>query len=146
MTTVAEVMTRDVRTMTPSDTVLLAAQAMEELNVGVIPVCDGQKLVGMVTDRDIVVRGVAQASGTKDLKLSDVMSGNVRCVREFQDVEDVLEEMARAQVRRMPVVDDRDHLVGIITIGDIAAKTHDEETDVGQSLAEISEPAAPDRS
>ena len=146
MTRVADVMTRGVRSMSPTDTVLLAAQAMDELNVGVIPVCEGDKLVGMVTDRDIVVRGVAQATDTKAMKLADVMSTNVRCAKEDEDVDEVLNEMAQAQIRRMPVVDGDEHLVGMITIGDIAAKAKNEDRDVGQSLSEISEPAEPDRS
>jgi CBS domain-containing protein len=146
MTTVAEVMTRGVRTMRPDDTVVLAAQAMDELNVGVIPVCDGEKLVGMVTDRDIVVRGLAQDCDMRTTKLADVMSTHVRCVRENDDVDRVLSEMAEAQIRRMPVVDDRQRLVGIVTIGDIAAKDPDEDADVATSLGDISSPAEPDRS
>jgi CBS domain-containing protein len=146
MTTVADVMTRGVRTMAPSDTVVQAAQAMDELNVGVIPVCEGQKLVGMVTDRDIVVRGVAQEVDPKTLKLADVMSTNVRCAKEGDDVDDVLSEMATTQIRRMPVVDGRQHLVGIVTLGDIAAKDLGDEEDLAASLSDISSPAAPDRS
>jgi CBS domain-containing protein len=146
MATVADVMTRGVRTMSPSDTVVRAAQAMDELNVGVIPVCDGQKLVGMVTDRDIVVRGVAQAADPKTMKLADVMSTNVRCAKEDDDVDEVLSEMADTQIRRMPVVDGQQQLVGIITLGDIAAKGADEEGDAGMALGDISTPAEPDRS
>ena len=146
MTTVADVMTRGVRTMSPSDTVVRAAQAMDELNVGVIPVCDGEKLVGMVTDRDIVVRGVAQEADTKSLKLADVMSTNVRCATEDEDVDEVLSEMADAQIRRLPVVDAQKRLVGIISLGDIAAKDTENEDDVGSSLGDISSPAEPDRS
>jgi predicted transcriptional regulator len=139
-------MTRGVRSMTPQDTVVLAAQAMDELNVGVIPVCDGEKLVGMVTDRDIVVRGVAQQADTKTMKLADVMSTNVRCAKEDEDVDDVLSEMAETQIRRMPVIDRQERLVGMITIGDIASKDPGDEFDVGMSLGDISEPAQPDRS
>jgi CBS domain-containing protein len=146
MTTVAEVMTRGVRSMSPQDPVVLAAQAMDELNVGVIPVCEGDKLVGMVTDRDIVVRGVAQERDPKSMKLADVMSTNVRSAREDEDVDQVLDEMARAQIRRMPVVDQEEHLVGIISLGDIAAKDPDDEVDVAMSLGDISSPAEPDRS
>src|SRR5437868_12688379 len=112
MTTVAEVMTRGVRSMSPQDPVTLAAQAMDELNVGVIPVCEGDKLVGMVTDRDIVVRGVAQQVDPKTMKLADVMSTHVRCAHEDDDVDDVLGQMARTQVRRMPVLDANEKLVG----------------------------------
>jgi CBS domain-containing protein len=146
MTTVADVMTRGVRTMAPSDTVVEAAQAMDELNVGVIPVCEGSKLVGMVTDRDIVVRGVAQESDTRTLKLADVMSTNVRCAKEDDDIDDVLTEMANTQIRRMPVVDGRQRLVGIVTLGDIAAKDLGDEDEVAVSLGDISSPAQPDRS
>jgi len=146
MTIVADVMTRGVRSMSPQDTVVLAAQAMDELNIGVIPVCEGGKLVGMVTDRDIVVRGVAQQADTQTMKLADVMSTNVRCATEDEDVDEVLDEMAQAQIRRMPVVDEDERLVGMVTLGDIAAKTDDEGMDVAQSLGDISEPAEPDRS
>jgi CBS domain-containing protein len=139
------VMTRGVRTMAPSDTVVRAAQTMDELNVGVIPVCEGPKLVGMVTDRDIVVRGVAQDGDPRSLKLADVMSTNVRCAKEDDDVEEVLSQMADAQIRRMPVVDDRQQLVGIISLGDIAAKDDEDELEVANSLSDISSPAQPDR-
>ena len=133
MTTVADVMTRGVRTMTPSDTVVRAAQAMDELNVGVIPVCDGPKLVGMVTDRDIVVRGVAQEADPKTLKLADVMSTNVRCAKEDDDIDQVLSEMADTQIRRMPVVDAKQQLVGIVTLGDISTPAEPDRS--GQSQA-----------
>ena len=146
MTTVADVMTRGVRTMTPNDTIVQAAQAMDELNVGVIPVCDGEKLVGMVTDRDIVVRGVAQQGELGSMKLTDVMSSHVRCAKEEDDVDRVLSEMAEAQIRRMPVVDGNQRLVGIVTLGDIAAKHADDDGDVAMSLGDISTPAEPDRS
>lgn len=145
MTTVADVMTRDVRTMTPDDSVVEAAKCMDELNVGVIPVCDGDRLVGMVTDRDIVVRGVAQQGELRSMKLADVMSSHVRCARQDDDVDRVLGEMAEAQIRRMPVVDGEQRLVGIVSLGDIAAKNPEDEADVGMSLGDISTPAEPDR-
>jgi CBS domain-containing protein len=146
MTTVADVMTRGVRSMSPSDTVARAAQAMDELNVGVIPVCEGDKLVGMVTDRDIIVRGVAQERDIRSTKLADVMSTNVRCAKEDQDVEEVLSQMAETQIRRMPVVDRQDKLVGIVSIGDIADKDPEDEESLAASLGDISSPAQPDRS
>ncbi|MBL0423242.1 CBS domain-containing protein [Ramlibacter sp. AW1] len=145
MSRVSDVMTRGVRTLAPTDSVVQAAQAMDELNVGVIPVCDGDRLLGMVTDRDIVVRGVAQGGDLNNCKLSDVMSGHVRTVREGDDVDDVLAEMASSQIRRMPVVDAKDRLVGIVSLGDIAAKGGDDESEIGMSLGDISEPARPDR-
>ena len=146
MTPVSDLMTRGVRTVTPAETLASAARAMDELNVGVIPVCDGDKLVGMVTDRDIVVRGVAQELDAKTTDLADVMSTNVRTAREDEDVDEVLSKMAESQIRRLPVVDDQDRLVGISSLGDIAAKTSDEDADVAASLGNISRPAEPDRS
>lgn len=138
MTTVTDVMTRKVRTMTPSDTVASAAQAMDELNVGVIPVCEGDKLLGMVTDRDIVVRAVAQDLDG-NTPLAKVMSANVHTTRETADLDKVLADMAANQIRRLPVVDGSAHLIGIISIGDIAVEGQNEK-DVGQSLGEISSP------
>lgn len=145
MTRVADVMTRGVRTLSPSDPVLAAAQAMDELNVGVIPICEGDKLVGMVTDRDIVVRGVAQNCNAETTQLSDVMSTHVRCAREDENVEEVLSQMAEAQIRRMPVVDANERIVGMITLGDIAAKNGEDDSELAASLSDISTPAEPDR-
>jgi CBS domain-containing protein len=146
MATVADVMTRDVRSMTPQQTLADAAKLMDELNVGVVPVCEGDRLVGVVTDRDIVVRGLARDLDPRQCKLTDVMSGHVRTARVDDDVDEVLSEMANAQIRRMPVVDAGDKLVGILSIGDIAAKSPEDEEDVAMSLGDISSPAEPDRS
>lgn len=139
MTTVTDVMTRNVRTMAPGNTVADAAKAMRELDVGVIPVCEGDKLLGMVTDRDIVLRAVAEGlnGGTP---LSAVMSTDIHTARETDDLDTVLADMASRQIRRLPVLDGSKRLAGIISIGDIAVKGQEEE-DVGQSLADISSPA-----
>ena len=139
MTTVSDVMTRNVRTLSPASTVTEAAKAMEELDVGVIPVCEGDTLVGMVTDRDIVVRAVAHGLDGSTA-LSKVMSTDIRTARESDDLDTVLADMASSQIRRLPVLDNEECLIGIISIGDIAVKGQDEE-DVGQSLGEISSPA-----
>ncbi len=139
MTTVTDVMTRNVRTLAPTSTIAEAAKAMDELNVGVIPVCEGDKLLGMVTDRDIVVRAVAQGLGG-DTPLAKVMSTDLRSARESDDLDTVLANMASSQIRRLPVLDRAERLIGIVSIGDIAVKGQDEK-DVGQSLGEISAPA-----
>lgn len=139
MTTVSDVMTRNVRSLSPTDTVASAAQAMDELDVGVIPVCEGDKLLGVVTDRDIVLRAVAKGlDGNTPLR--KVMSDDIRTARESDDLDTVLADMAASQIRRLPVLDSEERLIGIISIGDIALKGQDEE-DVGQSLGEISAPA-----
>lgn len=143
MTRIAEVMTRGVRTMTPNESVIQAAQAMEELDVGAIPVCDGTRLVGMVTDRDLVVRGIAQARVPQATPLHEVMSHDVCSCYEDEPVEAVVERMREEQIRRVPVLDRDERVVGIVSLGDIAVK----ESDVvaGRALEEISEPARPDR-
>jgi CBS domain-containing protein len=144
MTQVSEVMTRGVRTMAPGETVMKAAQAMQELDVGAIPVCDGQTLVGMVTDRDIVLRGVAQGCAADRTPLSDVMSRDTRWCFEDQPVDEVMQQMRDAQIRRVPVVDREKHLVGMLSLGDVATQADSREA--GEALGGISEPSRPDRS
>ena len=143
MSTVADVMTRGVKTLSPLDTVAQAAQAMAELNVGSIPVCDGRKLQGIVTDRDITVRLVAKGLDAQATKLAQIMSTDIQWTEESRDLDEALREMASRQIRRLPVVDAEKHLVGIVSLGDIATKGSDDEAAVGESLSEISEPAKP---
>lgn len=140
MTTVADIMTRNVRTLAPTDTVRRAAQSMGEINVGSIPVCNGKKLVGMVTDRDITLRGVAQGLDSEKTLLSDIMSKDVKWCFEDQPLDEVMETMAASQIRRLPVVSRDKDLVGIFSLGDLATKTDNEE--VGSVLEDISEPAS----
>lgn len=144
MTRVADVMTRGVRTLALHDSVVKAAQAMEELDVGVIPVCDAQRLVGVVTDRDIVLRGVAHGRSIENTQLKDVMSSQPCCCDEDDSIETVAEQMREAQVRRIPVVNHDQQLVGIVTLGDLAVKA--DMGRAGETLESISEPAEPERS
>jgi CBS domain-containing protein len=143
MTQVAEVMTRGVRTLAPTDSMLRAAQAMEELDVGSVPVCDGEQLLGMVTDRDITIRGVAHGKQADSTPLSEVMSEGVRWCFEDDSVDKVVDEMRDAKIRRVPVVDRDKHLVGILSLGDVAAKA--DSLEAGEALTDISHPAEPDR-
>lgn len=143
MSQISDVMTRGVRTMSPSDTLQFAAQAMDELNVGALPVCDEEKLIGIVTDRDITVRGVAQ--GMPDsTPVSEVMSEGVRTCFEDQTLDDVTEQMRGAQIRRMLVLSRDRKIVGIVSLGDVAVKGP--RAHAADVLANISEPAEPDRS
>jgi CBS domain-containing protein len=144
MTQVADVMTRSVRTMSPNDTMQLAAQCMDELNVGVVPVCDGDRLVGMVTDRDIAIRGVAQGRPPESTPLRDVMSTDPLYCYDDAPLEQAVAKMRDQQVRRIPVVDHERHLVGIVSLGDVA--TTGDVPEAGDALAGISEPSEPDRS
>jgi CBS domain-containing protein len=144
MQTVSEVMTRDVKSISPTDTVRRAAQMMDELNVGSIPVCDGAKLVGMITDRDITVRSTAAGQAPETTRVGDVMSTDVRTCYATQSVDDVLSQMGNIQIRRVPVVDQGSHsLVGIVSLGDMATK---HSAGIEAALEEISSPSEPDRS
>ena len=143
MKQVKDVMTSGVRTLGPQDSVVLAAQAMEELDIGALPVCDGQRILGMVTDRDIVVRGVAQDLAPGKTKLEDVMSADVEWVFEDEGLAEVAAKMQQLQIRRLPVLDRDKRLVGILSLGDLAAKGDVQQA--GAALADISEPARPTR-
>jgi CBS domain-containing protein len=144
MTQVSDVMTRGVRSLSPQDTVVKAAQAMQELDVGAIPVCNQDRLVGIVTDRDLVVRGLAQSRLDGNTKIDDVMSRQPLWCFEDQPVEDVIAYMNKAHVRRVPVIDRDNHLVGMVSLGDLAVKA--DEQQAARALRAVSEPAQPDRS
>jgi len=144
MQTIQDVMTRDVETISPQETVQRAAQMMDELNVGAIPVLDGGKLVGMITDRDITVRSVAAGQAPGSTRVGDVMSTDVRPCTTRQTVDEVLGQMGDVQIRRVPVIDeDSQEVVGIVSLGDMATK-HSAQID--RTLDEISTPSEPDRS
>lgn len=141
MTTVAEVMTRDVATLAPDDTIRAAAQKMDELNVGALPVCDGTKLVGIVTDRDIVVRAVSAGVGSAS-PVGGIVSGPVDWCYESEDVSVAQKKMADRQIRRLPVVDAEKRLVGIVALGDVATNADGE---ISSTLGAVSSPSRPDR-
>ncbi len=132
-----ECMTRDVRVISPDDTIERAAQIMGQIDAGVLPVGEGDRLVGMITDRDIAIRGVAEGC-TPDAKVRDVMSQEVLYCFDDEDTDEVLDNMGEIQVRRMPVVDHDKRLVGIVSIGDLAKLERGES---GEALGEITRPS-----
>lgn len=150
MQKVSEIMTRDVQSVSAQDSIQRAAQLMDDLNVGALPVCEGERLVGMVTDRDITVRATSAGIAPDDAIVDEVMSTDVRTCFEDQSLVEVMQQMSDTQIRRMPVVsrDAPDKLVGILSVGDIATKSAD--TAHKQSVAEVMEkvsfPSEPDRS
>jgi CBS domain-containing protein len=140
-----EIMTSNPECLTTSDTVEAAARLMRDRDIGLIPVVDDRTsmtLRGVITDRDITVRHVA--SGDRDdCRVADHMSeGQVHSVRPDDDVKQVMEVMRRQQVRRVPVCEDGDRLVGIIAQADVATEGHDDKA-TGRVVAEISEPGRP---
>jgi CBS domain-containing protein len=144
MQTIQDVMTRDVQSIAPQETVQRAAQMMDELNVGAIPVLDGRKLVGMITDRDITVRSTAAGQAPDQARVGDVMSIDVRTCAPNQTVDEVLGQMGDVQIRRLPVIEAQSgEVIGIVSLGDMAAK---HSAGIDHTLEEISTPAEPDRS
>ena len=134
---VAEVMTRDVRLIEPTQTIRDAAQLMAELDAGIMPVREGDRLVGMITDRDIAVRAVAQGRGP-DTPVREVMTDEVKYCFEDDDTAAVERNMADIQVRRLPVLNRDKRLVGILSLGDLAMS--DKASKVGAAVAGISQP------
>lgn len=119
---ISQVMTRHVKTVRPNATAREAASFMLSEDAGSMPVSDGDRLVGMITDRDIAVRGVARGHGP-DTPVSELMTGDIICVRETDDVEEVAGKMSSAQVRRLPVIDANEKLCGIVSLGDLSRES-----------------------
>jgi len=134
---VCDAMTPDVQLCTPDDTLKDAAEAMAALGVGLLPVTDTDRLVGMISDRDIAIRGVAMGRGP-DSRVGDVMTTDVKYCFEDQDLEEVTANMGDIQVRRLPVLNRQKRLVGIIALGDIARVQASDGT--GEALGAISRP------
>jgi CBS domain-containing protein len=134
-----EIMTHNVEVIDPGDTLEHAARKMEELNVGPLPVCEGNRVVGMLTDRDITVRATAAGCDPKTTLVSDVMSQDVITCFEDQDVREAARVMKKEQVRRLLVLSRANALVGIVSLGDLATEAGDE-GQPGEVLRKVSEP------
>jgi CBS domain-containing protein len=136
---VVDAMTRDVRVANPDQNLIDAAKMMAECDAGVLPVGENDRLVGMITDRDIVIRALAQGK-TVDTKVREVMSGEVKYCFEEDDVDEVARNMGDLQVRRLPVLNKDKRLTGILSLGDIA--NTDETQSAADALSSISEPTS----
>ncbi len=135
---IAEAMTRDVQMVNPDQSIIDAARLMADCDCGSLPVAENDRLVGMVTDRDIVIRAVAEGKSS-DTRIKDVMSQEVKYCFEEDDMDEVARNMGDLQIRRLPVVSKDKRLVGIVSLGDIATTN---EWPAGQALSEISEPSS----
>ena len=122
---ISDVMTREVATVRADQTAQEAANFMLQGDAGSIPVIDGDRLIGMITDRDIAVRGVAKGHGP-ETAVRDLMTSGLICAREDDDIDEVAAKMSEAQVRRLPVIDSSENLVGIVSLGDLARETDGE--------------------
>jgi CBS domain-containing protein len=137
---VQDVMTPSPATAIPSQSLADAAKMMKEEDVGSVPVVDGSRLVGVLTDRDIVVRAVAEGKNPQTIQVGDIASPDVVTVRPDDDLDDALRLMAQYQVRRLPVVE-HGELVGVLAQADVAHEAKDKQ--VGELVEEISKAAAP---
>jgi CBS domain-containing protein len=138
---IREMMTKGIHTVEPSTPVIEAAGLMRLHDIGVVPVAEGGRVVGMLTDRDIVVQVVADGDDPRTTPVEEVMSQGSITVQEDQEVEDGVHLMEKYQVRRLPVLDRAGKIVGIISLGDIAVDVHAGLG--GKALKEVSEPAMP---
>lgn len=136
-----QLMTSEVRSCSPEDNLSEAARIMSEVNCGAVPVVEGQKVVGIITDRDIVLRAVAQGKDGQKTKIRECMTSSVIHCPPDTDAHRAASLMAERQIRRLPVVEN-DRLVGIVALGDLATQQiHVNEA--GDALSSISEPAEP---
>jgi CBS domain-containing protein len=135
---VREAMTRDVRLVKPEQTIRDAAKLMAEIDVGALPVEENDRLVGMITDRDIAVRAVADGKGP-DTPVRDVMSKDIKYAYEDQSIEEVTQNMGDLRVRRLPVLNRDKRLVGILSLGDLAVDESAQD-EAGEALGRISRP------
>ena len=133
---ISEVMTPNPKTVKPTDDIQVAARIMRDEDAGSVPVVEGGRVVGMVTDRDIVIRAVAD--GDFDCTVDDVATDDVVATNPDMSTADAAELMSEHQIRRLPVVDGDDRLVGIVSLGDLAVKEH-RDARTGETLENISE-------
>jgi CBS domain-containing protein len=141
---VKHIMTPHVKCASPNDTLQAAARMMRDLDVGGLPVCNNDRLVGMVTDRDITIRGIAEGKDPNETKVEEVMTTEVIYCYDDQDVRDAALIMQENQVRRVLVLNRDKRLVGIVSLGDIATEGRDPQN-TSQVLEDVSLPAAPQR-
>ena len=138
---IGQCMSRDVKVCAPSDTLRAAANAMGKIDAGFLPVGENDRLVGMITDRDIAVRAVGEGKGV-ETPVGDVMTRDVQYCFEDEDIDAVARKMSDLQVRRLPVLSRDKRLVGIVSLGDIS-KTSD--GDAGTALSRIARPGGQHR-
>jgi CBS domain-containing protein len=139
---IKDIMSRDVTHTHPGATLQEAAAKMKAIDVGLLPVCDHQRLIGMITDRDITLRATAEGESPVQIRVGDIMTEEVISCFEDQDVAEAARLMEDKQIRRLPVLNRNRRLVGIVSLGDLAVEGGDERL-AGKALEEVSKPARP---
>lgn len=135
---IRDVMTASPECVSDGDSIRDVARIMKDRDTGVVPVVNGKKVIGLITDRDIVIRGIAEGKNLDGVRVSELMTKSVRSVRDDANVDEVLNLMSSAEIRRVPVVNASDELVGIVSIGDIASNSP-QDAKVGKAIEDISE-------
>jgi CBS domain-containing protein len=137
---VRDILTRDAEVIHPKASVCEAAKKMRDMDIGMLPVCDGDKLIGALTDRDIVIRAVARGYDPVRTPVKEVMTASIHCCYEDDEVESAAAIMEQKQIRRLPVLDSNKRLCGMISLGDLAVRTHDEQL-VEEVMEQVCVPA-----
>jgi CBS domain-containing protein len=137
---VKEIITPNPQCITPEGSLRDAARKMKAMDVGILPVCENDRLVGTITDRDIAVRAVADGRDPNTTKVREVMTQGVVYCFEDQSIEGVAQLMEEKQIRRLPVLNEQKRMVGIVSLGDLAVRTHKEKL-AGEVLERVSERA-----
>jgi CBS domain-containing protein len=135
---IRDVMTPNPACVSAKDSIRDVARIMAREDTGVVPVVDGKKVIGMITDRDIVVRLVAEGKDLSNTKVNDAMTKNVRSIKEDSTINDALQVMSNSQIRRVPVVNNNNEIIGIVSMKDIATDSR-ETGKLGKAVEEISE-------
>jgi len=141
---VQEIMSRGVEVIAPTTSLEKAAEKMRSLDIGPLPVCDGDRLVGMVTDRDITVRATAEGRDPQKTTVGEVMTPDIVYCFEDEDVERAAQLMEEKQIRRLVVLNRDKRLAGIVSLGDLAVETENQDLS-GEVLTEVSVPPQPKR-
>ncbi|CAM2746608.1 CBS domain-containing protein [Hathewaya histolytica] len=139
---VKDIMSREVVSLNADDTVGRAAELMRNHNIGSVPVCNEEKVIGIITDRDIAIRSVASGENFNNQKVRDVMSSNPVCGESVMSTDDAARIMSERQIRRLPIVDNS-KLVGMVSLGDLAVEPK-LQSEAGDALMEISESSSPE--
>ncbi len=135
MTQIKDVMTQNIKWMAPDSPVAQVAQQMRDMDVGFMPLAENDRMIGMVTDRDITIRAIAEGKNPADTLARDVMTAKTYYCFEDQDIEEVCNNMGEIQVRRLPVVNRDKRLVGVVSLGDLAQTAS--RPNVGQTQQQI---------
>lgn len=135
---IQEIMSKNPQSVSSNDKLSLAAEKMKKLDVGFLPVVDNGKISGVVTDRDIIIRAVANHKNPEEAKVKDCMSSKASCCFEDDDIQKAVNLMEDKQIRRLPIINRQNKLVGVVTIGDLAIQAHNQKLS-GEVIEKISE-------